>query len=120
MTAAERMRETLRTDLKTAMRERRQADVALIRTLIAAIDNAEPAPLPDGAKPADSASFASGAAEADRLVLDEADIAAILTAEAASRREAAALIRQGGADNEAARLEREAGQVLAYCGVPMP
>ena len=116
MSAAERMRETLRADLKAAMRERRAADMALIRSVIAAIDNAEAVALPAAAKPADSASFASGAAESERLVLSEPEVAAILLGEATSRREAAALMRENGVAAEAERLEHEARQVQAYVG----
>lgn len=114
MTAAERIRETLRADLKTAMVERRRDDVALIRTLIAAIDNAEAVALPEGAKPADSADFASGGAEAARLVLSEGDVAAVLQTEIDTRLAAAAQIRSGGGEDQATRLEGEAAQVAAY------
>lgn len=114
--AAQAIREALRADLKTAMVERRREDVALIRTLIAAIDNAEAVALPAGAKPADSATFASGGAEAQRLVLSAGDIAGILKAEVASRLTAATQIRAGGGAAQADQLDREAAQVAAYLG----
>jgi len=114
MTPPARLREILRADLKAAMLDRRREDAALIRTLIAAVDNAEAVAMPEGAKPADSASFASGTAESARKALDDADIAAILAGEIASRRDAAAQMRVGGADAEAARLEREAADVALY------
>jgi len=115
-TPAQTLRETLRTDLKAAMINRARDEAALIRTLIAAVDNAEAVAQPDGAKPADSADFASGAAEAARKVLSEDDLVAILRAEIDSRREAAAQMRGGGAVAEAERLEREAQAVARYCG----
>jgi hypothetical protein len=124
MTAANHIREVLRADLKTAMIERRADDVSLIRTLIAAIDNAEAVALPQGAKPADSASFASGGAEAARKVLGEGDVAAVLRAEVASRQLAAAEIRQRGNAVEADQLDNEANRVAAYLGhfneAPLP
>jgi uncharacterized protein YqeY len=115
-TPAETLRERLRTDLKAAMLERRREDAALIRTLIAAVDNAEAVAQPAGARPADSHEFASGAAEAARRVLSEADLAAVLKREIASRHEAAAQMRAGGAVAEAERLEREADSAAHYCG----
>lgn len=97
------------------MLDRRRDDAALIRTLIAAIDNAEAVVQPEGSRPADSASFASGAAEAVRRTLTTADLAAILQAEIASRLAAAGQIRSGGNDAEAARLEAEAERIKTYC-----
>ena len=114
MTAAALIRERLRNDLKRAMQQRRAEDVRLIRTLMAAIDNAEAVAQPPGAKPADSVGFASGAAEAARRMLDEADIAAIFAAEIAARRAAARQMRNGGADAEAEGLEREADRASIY------
>lgn len=114
MGAAMRLRDVLRADLKAAMVHRRRDDANLLRSVIAAIDNAEAVPLPEGAKPADSASFASGGAEAARRVLTTQDLVGIIEAEVASRHAAAAQMRAGGAGQQAARLEEEAAQVADY------
>jgi len=114
MSEAARLRERLRADLKQAMQERRREEANLLRTLVAAIDNAEAVPLPPGHKPADSARFADGTAEAARRVLDQEALAAILAGEIASRREAAATIAAGGEAERAARLEAEALFVARY------
>jgi len=115
MTAANHIRETLRADLKTAMVERRVDDVSLIRTLIAAIDNAEAVDLPEGA---------TTTTEMPRKVLGEDDVAAVLRAEVASRQLAAAQIRERGNTAEAGRLDNEANRVAAYLGhfsqAPLP
>lgn len=116
MTYANAIRARLRADLKTAMVERRREDLALIRTLIAAIDNAEAVALPNGAKPADSAAFASGGAEAQRRLLSGADVAKILKVEIATRLTAAAQIRIGGNADQADQLEAEAQQIVVYLG----
>ena len=112
--AAGALRALLRADLKAAMLGKDRAGAALVRTLIAAIDNAEAVAQPDGAKPADSASFASGGAEAPRKVLTAADLAAILQNESDARLSAAAQIRSGGNDTEAERLEAEAATTKRY------
>ena len=114
MTAADTLREVLRADLKAAIKAGWREEANLVRTLIAAIDNAEAVPLPDGARPADSASFASGAAEAPRKVLDEADVRAVLNAEIDSRLNAATQIRAMGNEAEAFRLDAEADMIGRY------
>ena len=88
----------------------------LIRSLMAAIDNAEAVAQPEGARPADSASFASGAAEAARKVLDDAAVQAVLNAEIDSRLSAAAQIRALGNEAEAYRLDAEVEIVSRYLG----
>jgi len=114
MTAANHIRDVLRADLKTAMVEHRADDVSLIRTLIAAIDNAEAVDLPEGAT----------SAEVPRKVLGEGDVAAVLRAEVASRQLAAAQIRERGGTAEADRLDNEANRLAAYLGhfnqAPLP
>lgn len=108
------MSEMLRADLKAAMRERRREHAALLRTLIAAIDNAE-------AVQASAAQMSEGfrqlgdpSGEVARRVLTQAEVAAVLEAEAQGRLVAAGQYRAGGNMGEALRLEAEAEAISAY------
>ena len=88
------VRLALRQRLTTALRERDKPTAAAIRSAIAALENAEAVPMPHGAVTATSthvagAAIGVGAAEAERLALDEETEAAILRAEVDSLLEAA-------------------------------
>lgn len=112
--AAEAMSDQLRADLKMAMRERRQDEVRVLRSLIGAIDNAQAVPVAPGHQPYVAQAFGDGAAEVPRLVLSDADVARLLTEEASSREEAAedmARLRQA---ERAALLRQEAAVVRRY------
>jgi uncharacterized protein YqeY len=114
MTAAATLRETLRADLKTAMLGKDRARAALLRTLIAAIDNAEAVEATAEQQTESFRKLGDPSGEVARRVLTAADIAAVLEREAASRLEAAAQYRAGGNAAEAARLEAEANVVRGY------
>ncbi|HSG35620.1 MAG TPA: hypothetical protein VLA37_13890 [Sphingomonadaceae bacterium] len=113
-TAANVLKARLRADLKPAMIERRKEEAALLRTLLAAIDNAEaPAQTSEQASAA-SADFGSGGGEVDRLDLSEADLAAILWREITDREEnAAEFARRGVSDREQSLLS-EADLIRRY------
>ena len=88
------VRLALRQRLTKALRERDQPTAAAIRSAIAALENAEAVPTSQGAVAATSthvagAAIGVGAAEAERLALDEATESAILRAEVDSLIEAA-------------------------------
>jgi uncharacterized protein len=102
MTAAQ-VKERLCADLKTAMLGKDRARAALIRTLIAAIDNAEAVEASAEQQTESFRKLGDPSGEVARRELSEVDIAAVLEAEVASRIEA-----------EAARLEREAHMVRGY------
>jgi uncharacterized protein YqeY len=107
------MRARIRADLKRAMQDRRPADVSLLRTLLAAIDNAQaPAAVPDS--PYRPHQFGTGAAEVPRRQLSVEALRALLEREAAQRRDAAVALeaRDRAADAEA--LRREADAVMRY------
>lgn len=88
------VRLALRQRLTTALRERDRPTAAAIRSAIAALENAEAVPASQGVAPATSrhvagAAIGIGAAEAERLALDEAEESAILRAEVDGLLEAA-------------------------------
>ena len=88
------VRLALRQRLTKALRERDKPTAAAIRSAIAALENAEAVPTSRGAVAATSthvagAAIGVGAAEAERLSLDDATESAILRAEVDSLIEAA-------------------------------
>ena len=107
MDAATQMRTRLRSDLLVAMRERRTGEVALIRELIAAIDNAEaPTVQIDSDLPSYVRhEFSRGSAEVERLVLSSAQVHALFLREI-ERRERAATRFEGLGDLTRARALR--------------
>jgi len=110
MSAGE-LKERLRTDLKTAMRERRPADVAVIRTLIAAIDNAEAQPI-EGFQ--ERLRQLEPIGEIARRELDTKTLDAVLAAEAQSRLAAAEDYERHGRAEDGARLRSEAELIARY------
>lgn len=105
--AGAEMKNRLRADLRAAMKGGRASEAALIRVLLAAIDNAEAPPLDGSRKAADQHRFRDGSAEIERLHLSEAAVRAILAAEVLERETAAAeMMRLNKADRaEALRAE---------------
>jgi uncharacterized protein YqeY len=106
--SASALKERLRTDLKAAIRERKPEQAGLIRTLIAAVDNAEAVPiagLEERIRQRDTVG------EVARRDLDAARLDAILAAEADSRLTAAADYERHGRGDHAARLRAEAEQI---------
>ena len=109
--SAGQLKERLRVDLKVAMRERKQDQVAVLRTLIAAVDNAEAQP---------SEAFAERLrqretiGEVARRELAAADLNEVLEAEARSRVAAAEDYVRHGRPDDAARLRREADLIGRY------
>ncbi|MDH7795509.1 MULTISPECIES: GatB/YqeY domain-containing protein [unclassified Beijerinckia] len=84
------MKIRLRADLRAAMKDRRADEAKLIRTLVAAIDNAEAPPLRADERAADQHRFNDGTAEVERLSLGRAQVQAILMTEIQERERAAA------------------------------
>ena len=108
--SADALKERLRTDLKAAMRERRSREVGVLRTLIAAIDNAEAVPTDHFAG---RIRRREDVGEVARRELDQAALRGIVAAEAQSRLAAADYDRNGRPD-DAARLREEAQLVERY------
>jgi hypothetical protein len=107
------LRRRLKADLSAAMREGDTQLVAVIRTLMAAIGNAEAIEL-DASQPKE----VQGWAEAPRRHLTAAEIAAIVRMEAEELRSAAAEYERVGQFEEAKRLRRRAQLVDRYLADP--
>ena len=86
--AARDMKVRLRADMRVAMKEGRAAEVKVIRTLIAAIDNAEAPPiLLVHEEPVDPS--ANSSTEVERLVLTRAQVRRVILSEVDERERAA-------------------------------
>jgi len=111
--AAEALKDRLRADIKAAMQARAADEVRVLRTLLAAIDNAQAVPVAPG-QSALPTRFGDGASEVPRLVLTESALSAVLLAEIAERQRAAEAIARCGRPDEAERLRAEAALVQRY------
>jgi len=102
----------LRAELKAAMRAKAADEVRLLRTLIAALDNAEAVQVKQTGY--QSRKFGDPSGEVARRELDGDAIDGVLAAEAASRLSAAADYEKHGRMENAARLRDEAALVASY------
>lgn len=118
-TPAETLRSRLRHDLREAMKAQRRDEMAALRNLIAAIDNAEsveeaaPAPPPTSEHVAGSVR-GLGAADAERHSLSERDLQRIIEAELWERDAQAERLTLLGRVDDAARLRTEADLIARY------
>ena len=113
--SAAALKDRLRADLKAAMRARATDEVRLLRTLIAALDNAEAVP---GAQDRHAQrAFGDPSGEVPRLVLDDAAVGRLLASEIESRLAAADNYERHGEAEQARRLRDEAGLVDRYAAV---
>lgn len=108
------MKARLRSDLREAMRRGSRREVALLRELIAAIDNAEATPGTTAPAPLLHHDFGSGSAEVQRLRLDEDAVRALLRREIAERERAAAEFEGLGDRERAQVLRADAGLARRY------
>ena len=108
--AAEALRERLQFDLRSAMKARRTGDVAVLRQLIAAIDNAGAVPLP--ARPQ------AVPREVERRHLGSEDVQALLRRESEMRRQAAEELERLGRRGEAQTARSEMAIVGRYLATP--
>jgi uncharacterized protein YqeY len=106
------LKERLRADLKGALQARESGKVSVVRTLIAALDNAEAVEVEQG--PYHSRAFGDPGGEVARRELDVCAIHAVLEREAASRVAAAEGYERHGRPEDAARLRAEAALVQSY------
>ena len=110
--SAAALKERLRADLKSAMQAKASADVAVLRTLIAALDNAEAVPTQqDRYVPR---AFGDGSNEIARQQLDKAAVDTVLGAEIESRLAAAADYERHNRLDDGARLRHEAELIARY------
>jgi uncharacterized protein YqeY len=97
--AAEAMRQRLQADLRVAMKQRLSFDVAALRVLIAALDNAEAVPLSSKSEPRQF--------EVERRRLRARDVQGVLQAEYDARRTAASEFDRLGRIPEREQATRE-------------
>jgi uncharacterized protein YqeY len=107
------LKERLRADLKAAMQARSSDDVRVLRSLIAAVDNAEAVP---GEHKNIQRAFGDPGSEVARRELDGEDLAALLEREIEERLAAAAGYGASRPD-AATRLRAEAALIAGYRAV---
>lgn len=115
------LRARLRTDLKTAMKARSGVDVAAIRSLLAALDDAQAVPAPAHV-PASSlagehlagAAVGVGSTEVARLELTQTEIALVVDGQIEERRAAATTFDAVDQPDAADRLRAEARVIEGY------
>ncbi len=105
--AASQMKARLRSDLRVAIKKRLTVEVKVLRTLVAALDNAEAPPVPAAQQAA--AHLCHGSAEVERLLLDGAQVRDILLTELHERDGVAKDLERRG---EIARAEALRAEVL--------
>lgn len=110
--AAQRLVTRLTADLTTAMRARNAAEVAVLRQLIAAVDNAQAVAVGDRHDTYVVHSFGDPAVEVPRRSLDEAALRRLIEDEIHTRRDAAATYRRLAQGAQAQALD-DAIKVLA-------
>ena len=118
-TAADALRTRLRADLRSAMRGQRRHEMAVLRALIAAIDNAESVENPSQPPPPSSehvagAAHGLGAGEADRRALSERELQRIIENERWERDAQAERFALLGRPEDAGRLRAEAEVIARY------
>ncbi|HEU4652045.1 MAG TPA: hypothetical protein VFS49_11590 [Croceibacterium sp.] len=112
--SATALKDRLRADLKSAMQARSAAEIRLLRTLIAAIDNAEAVTgeaVPDKYV---ARAFGDPSGEVPRRVLDDEALGRLLANEVDARLAAADDFERLGQAAEADRLREEASLVARY------
>jgi hypothetical protein len=118
-TPAEILRARLRGDLRAAMKAQRRDEMAALRTLIAAIDNAESVedaalPPPSSGEHVAAAVPGLGAGDAARRSLSERDLQRIIETELWERDAQAQRLTLLGRADDATRLHREAAVIARY------
>jgi uncharacterized protein YqeY len=112
--AGTEMKARLRTDLRTAMMNRLALDARVLRTLVAALDNAEAPAVPQEPAAPVQHQFASRSAEVERLRLTWPQVHDILRRELQERERAAAEFERLDRRDHAATLREEAGVINRY------
>jgi uncharacterized protein YqeY len=114
------LRQRLRDALPAAMKSRDRAAVAVLRSTIAAIDNAEAIiPADDGTRRSlaiEHVPIGAGATEAARRALSESDVERIVRDEIADRAAAAEDYERTGCPDRAEQLRSEIHTLTAFAG----
>lgn len=111
------LRQRLRAALPVALKARDRVAVAALRSALAAIDNAEAVtagPPAAGGLAIEQSPRGVGAAEAQRLLLTEAQLEGIVRAEVTDRESAARDYDEAGRPERAGQLRAEAGVLRAH------
>ncbi len=116
--AAEAAKLRLRADLRLAMRARDALETAVLRAVIAALDNAQAVPAGDAHQTYVERPFGDASAEVPRLILGTKAVEALLEAEAADRLEAADQCERLARPERATQLRAEAAIVARYLADP--
>lgn len=106
------IREQMKVDLRNAMKARDTERVTTLRSVLAAIDNAEAVPV--AAAPFTVEPEAGQRTEVPRKVLTGDDIRQIIEREVAERRHASQTYAQVAQQAEAERLQRAATLLISY------
>ncbi len=101
--------EKMKADLRTAMKLRDTATVSTLRTLIAAIDNAQTVPLDEAIAPS-----VGKTNDVPRRELSGAEVRTLLQSEATERRATIKQYECLGRSSEADRLRTELDVIAAY------
>ena len=96
------------------MRARSSGEVALLRVLIAAIDNAQSVPMGEEHRRYVELKFGDGSAEVPRLELSETDLAELLQGEAEAREAHAVEFERLNQQERAKAMRDEAAWVRRY------
>ncbi|MGJ0534933.1 hypothetical protein [Methylocystis sp.] len=112
--AGEAMKAQLRRDLRAAMKRGDKDEATVLRELVAALDNAEAAPLREERPSVDRHAFSDGSAEGERRVLTQKDVHALILGEMNARVEAAAEFARLGAEARSTALDAETRILRRY------
>lgn len=112
--AAENMKARMRADLTAAMKSGRKADVAVLRELIATLDNAEAAPGREERASLTRHEFGKGTAETERLALSGQQVRDLLQREIETRERATAEFDRLGRSENAETLRAQADIARRY------
>ena len=106
------LRQKMKIDLMNAMKAREQLKVATLRSVLAALDNAEAVPAVE--RPRLTAPVIGQSQEVPRRVLSEEDIRTIIQREADERNAASTEYARLGQAEESARLQAAAALIATY------
>jgi len=112
--AASTLRARVRADLQSAMREQQPREIAVLRGLIAAIDNAQAPPTGDRHARYVVHAFGDRSAEVPRVALSRERLRALLEQEIRARRSASDEFARLGKSAEAVAMREEAEIASRY------
>jgi uncharacterized protein YqeY len=110
--AVDAVKARIRADLRAAMSAKKMDEVGVLRTLLAALDNAEAVSV--APERYTERSFGDPATEVPRKQLSEEDVEEILSAEQRERLTVAETLERAGRAEDAAKLKNEAAIVARY------